>query len=84
VNELGCEQPKTTKELLNIATRHASGEEAVGGVFVQGGGMAVPSGHRGTSVATTDKGRRGASRATRGGQDGGPKELRLPPVVMRR
>jgi hypothetical protein len=30
VHELSREQPKTTKELLDIATRHASGEEAVG------------------------------------------------------
>jgi hypothetical protein len=34
VHELGCDQPKTTKELLNIATRHASSEEAVGFVFI--------------------------------------------------
>jgi hypothetical protein len=30
VLELGHEQLKTTKELLNITTRHASGKEAVG------------------------------------------------------
>jgi hypothetical protein len=29
VHELGCYQPTTTKELLNIATRHASGEVAI-------------------------------------------------------
>jgi hypothetical protein len=38
VHELGLEQPKTTKELLDIATRQASGEEAVEGVFVQSSG----------------------------------------------
>jgi hypothetical protein len=31
VHELGHDQPKTTKELLDITTRHASGEEAVHG-----------------------------------------------------
>jgi hypothetical protein len=33
VHELGREKPKTTMELLNIATRHTSGEEAVGAAF---------------------------------------------------
>jgi hypothetical protein len=34
VHVLICDQPKTTKELLDIATRHASVEEAVGDAFV--------------------------------------------------
>jgi hypothetical protein len=34
VHELSRDQPKTTKELLDIATQHASGEEAVRVVFV--------------------------------------------------
>ena len=33
VHKLGCKGPRTTKELLDIATRHASGEEAVGAIF---------------------------------------------------
>jgi hypothetical protein len=33
VHELSREQPKTIKELLDIATRHASDEEAVGAPF---------------------------------------------------
>jgi hypothetical protein len=33
VQEFGCKQPETIKELLDIATRHASGEEAVGAAF---------------------------------------------------
>jgi hypothetical protein len=36
VHELRCEQPKTTKVLLDVATQHASGEEAVGATFVLG------------------------------------------------
>jgi hypothetical protein len=36
VHELGHDQPKTTKELLDITTQHASGEEAVGATFVLG------------------------------------------------
>jgi hypothetical protein len=32
VHELSHEQPKTTKELLGISTRHAFGEEAVGAI----------------------------------------------------
>jgi hypothetical protein len=33
VHKLGREQPKTSKELLDIATRHVSGEEVVGAAF---------------------------------------------------
>jgi hypothetical protein len=36
VHELDRDQPKTTKELLDIATQHAFSEEAVKAVFVQG------------------------------------------------
>jgi hypothetical protein len=34
VHELGCDQLKTSKELLDITIRHASGEEAVGATLV--------------------------------------------------
>ena len=33
VHKLGHKGPQTTKELLNIATSHALGEEAVGAIF---------------------------------------------------
>ena len=33
VHKLGRKGPRTTKELLDIATSHASGEEAVGAIF---------------------------------------------------
>jgi len=33
VHKLGCKGPQTTKELLDIATSHASGQEAVGAIF---------------------------------------------------
>ena len=33
VHELGCMGPRTTEELLDIATNFASGEEAVGAIF---------------------------------------------------
>ena len=33
VHKLGCQKPHTTHELLEIATSHAFGEEAVGAVF---------------------------------------------------
>ena len=32
-HKLGCKGPQTTKELLDITTSHASGEEAVGAIF---------------------------------------------------
>jgi hypothetical protein len=34
VHEFGCDQPKITKELLKIATQHASGEEAVKAICI--------------------------------------------------
>jgi hypothetical protein len=34
VHELGHDQPKTMKELLDITTRHASSVEVVGAVFI--------------------------------------------------
>ena len=33
VHKLGRKGPRTTKELLDIATSHASGEEAAGAIF---------------------------------------------------
>jgi hypothetical protein len=36
VHELGRNQPNTTKDLLDISTQHAAGEEAVGAIFVLG------------------------------------------------
>ena len=33
VHKLGCKGPRTTKELLDITTSHALGEEAVGVIF---------------------------------------------------
>jgi hypothetical protein len=46
----------TTKELLDIATRHASGEEAAGAVFVQSSGKAALSSDQGAATTATDKG----------------------------
>jgi hypothetical protein len=42
VHELDRDKPNTTKELLDIATRHASGEEIVGVIFVLGDRKTVP------------------------------------------
>jgi hypothetical protein len=36
VHKLGCRKPRTTLELLDIATNHASGEEVVRAVFTNG------------------------------------------------
>ena len=33
VHKLGCQKQRTTHELLEIATNHASGEESIGAVF---------------------------------------------------
>jgi hypothetical protein len=67
VNELDRDQPKTTKELLDIATKNASCEEAVGAVFVQGDGKAAPSGNRGAPLKAAGK---GAKRSAKGNKRG--------------
>ena len=36
VHKLGCVKPRSTKELLDIATNQISGEEAVGAIFDKG------------------------------------------------
>ena len=33
IHKLGCLKPRTTRNLLDVATNHASGEEVVGAVF---------------------------------------------------
>jgi hypothetical protein len=43
------------KELLNITTRNASGEEAVVAIFVQNSEKVAPSNGRGVPPKTTDK-----------------------------
>jgi hypothetical protein len=42
VHEFSHDQLNTTKELLNIATRHAYSEEVVGAAFVLGDWKMVP------------------------------------------
>jgi hypothetical protein len=59
VRELGHEQPKTTKELLNITATHASSEVAVGAIFLQSSGKVALGGVHGTSTTTTEKGTEG-------------------------
>jgi hypothetical protein len=67
VQELCREQLKTTKELLDIATRHASSEEVIKAIFIQGGGKVVLSSGRETSAIATDKGtKRGIKSDKRG------------------
>jgi hypothetical protein len=47
VHKLGCDQPKTTKELLDIAIHYPSGEEAIRVVFILGDGKTVLDAGRG-------------------------------------
>jgi hypothetical protein len=67
VHELGREQPKTTKELLDIATRHASGEEAVGAAFILGNVKVAASNDRAAPSKATVKGTR---KGAKGGEKG--------------
>jgi hypothetical protein len=56
VHELGREQPNTTKELLDITTRLAFGEEAVRAVFLQSRGKEAPGGGPRTSTIANERG----------------------------
>jgi hypothetical protein len=61
VHELSRNQPKTKKELLDITTWRAPGEEAVRAIFIQGDVKAVPGGSRGV---------KGAKRSAKGNKRG--------------
>jgi hypothetical protein len=75
VHELGHEQPKTTKDLLDIGTRHTSGEEAVGAAFTMGNAKAADEGGRAAPSKVTIKG------ARKGGK-GGKKWLKQCPQCV--
>jgi hypothetical protein len=62
VQELTRDQPNTTKELLDIATRHASGEEAVGAAFVLGNGKMAPCSSPVAPSKATIKGDKGSKK----------------------
>jgi hypothetical protein len=67
VHELGHEKAKTTKELLENATRHASSKEAVGAAFILGNaGAAAKHGWAVPTKATI----KGARKGTKGGKKG--------------
>jgi hypothetical protein len=67
VHELRCDQPKTTKDLHDIATRHASGEEAVGTAFVLGHAKATTGDRRAPPSKGTIK---GTGKGTKGDKKG--------------
>jgi hypothetical protein len=67
LHELSRDQPKTMKELLNIATRHASGEEAIEAFLVQGDMKAAPIGSQGAPFKAVGK---GATRTTKSNKRG--------------
>jgi hypothetical protein len=67
VHELDSDQPKNTKELLDIATQYATGEEVVGVIFVQGDGKMVPDGSQGAPLKAACK---GTNRSTKGSKKG--------------
>jgi hypothetical protein len=69
VRELSHEEPTTTKELLDIATRHASREEAGGAVFILCNAGVATNDDRAAPTKTTIKG-------TRKGANGGQKGLK--------
>jgi hypothetical protein len=72
LHKLGRDQSKTTMELLGITTWHASGEETVRVIFVQGDGTMVPSGSRGAPPKVVRKGSRRSANGTKKGKSGTP------------
>jgi hypothetical protein len=64
VHELSHEQPKITKELLDIATRHASVKEAVGTAFFLGNATAVANNGRAAPTKATITSTRFATSST--------------------
>jgi hypothetical protein len=67
VHELGHDQLKTMKELLDIATRHASSKEAVGAAFILGNAKIAASDSRTTPSKATIKSTRKGANGGRGG-----------------
>jgi hypothetical protein len=60
-------QPKTTKELHNISARHASGEETISAIFIQGNvGTAACAGWATPPKATVQSSRKGAKGGKKG------------------
>jgi hypothetical protein len=67
VHELRCDQLNTTKELLDIATWHTSGEEAVGAAYILGYEKTAASGSwTAPSKATIKGARKGAKGKKKG------------------
>jgi hypothetical protein len=67
VHELSCEQQKTTKELLDVTTWHASSKEVVGAAFILANAGTVASGGWAAPTNATDK---SARKGTKGGTKG--------------
>jgi hypothetical protein len=82
VHELGRDQPKTMKELLNLTTRQASGEEAVPFSYRAVGKkpLAVVEGR---PLRQPIRAQRGAPRVTRGDQTDTPSDSWSQPAMMR-
>jgi hypothetical protein len=82
VHELGHDQLRTTKELLDITTQHAYGEKAVEATFVQGNGKMVPgSSHGGHRPKLPARALRKVQKAVKRGKSGASNGLQLPPAT---
>jgi hypothetical protein len=77
VHELGREKLKTTKELLNIATQHASSQEAVGAAFILGNMGAAANGGRAAPTKATVKGARNGTKGGKKGQKHRPRRVAI-------
>jgi hypothetical protein len=77
VHELGREQPKTTRELLDIMTRHASNEETVGATFILGNVEVAADGGRTAPTKATVKGAWKSTKGSEKRQKQGPRRIAI-------
>jgi hypothetical protein len=75
-------QPKIVKELLDIATPQASGEEAVRAIFVQGDGKMVPGSSRGAPPKATGKDAKRSAKGSKKGQKQCPNKSQSQTATM--
>jgi hypothetical protein len=67
VHKVSRNQPNTMKELLNIATRHASSEEVVRAIFIRDSGKVALGGGRGVPVKMIGKGAKRSAKSDKRG-----------------
>jgi hypothetical protein len=89
VHKLGRKSPRTTKELLDIATSHASSEEAVGAIFDHAKGKVKRDEDAGEGASNRQKKKKnkrnnGGSLVAAADRKGGKRPSEKPPAISKR